>query len=160
MPSSAGSCPMRMTATAPRLRGSLCWWRRCRCGGGGPSLSVRRPRKLALRLRPPAWPYRFSATSCAPCGAVGAGGPWGETFGRRGPRHFARSRHLLWSLRAAPHAGAACGGISAMNQAHDEIDFLLLPLVLLAAAVVSVPIARLLRLSPIVAYLTAGVVIG
>jgi glutathione-regulated potassium-efflux system protein KefB len=47
-----------------------------------------------------------------------------------------------------------------MNQAHDEIDLLLLPLVLLAAAVVSVPIARLLRLSPIVAYLTAGVVIG
>jgi monovalent cation:proton antiporter-2 (CPA2) family protein len=47
-----------------------------------------------------------------------------------------------------------------MNQAHDEIDLLLLPLVLLAAAVVSVPIARLLRLSPIVAYLTAGVAIG
>jgi glutathione-regulated potassium-efflux system protein KefB len=47
-----------------------------------------------------------------------------------------------------------------MNQANDEIDLLLLPLVLLAAAVVSVPIARLLRLSPIVAYLTAGVVIG
>jgi monovalent cation:proton antiporter-2 (CPA2) family protein len=47
-----------------------------------------------------------------------------------------------------------------MNQAHDEIDLLLLPLVLLAAAVVSVPIARLLRLSPIVAYLAAGVVIG
>jgi len=51
-------------------------------------------------------------------------------------------------------------GISPMNQANDEIDLLLLPLVLLAAAVVSVPIARLLRLSPIVAYLTAGVVIG
>jgi monovalent cation:proton antiporter-2 (CPA2) family protein len=47
-----------------------------------------------------------------------------------------------------------------MNQGHDEIDLLLLPLVLLAAAVVSVPIARLLRLSPIVAYLAAGVVIG
>jgi monovalent cation:proton antiporter-2 (CPA2) family protein len=47
-----------------------------------------------------------------------------------------------------------------MNQTHDEIDLLLLPLVLLAAAVVSVPIARLLRLSPIVAYLAAGVVIG
>jgi glutathione-regulated potassium-efflux system protein KefB len=47
-----------------------------------------------------------------------------------------------------------------MNQVHDEIDFLLLPLVLLAAAVVSVPIARLLRLSPIVAYLAAGVAIG
>ena len=47
-----------------------------------------------------------------------------------------------------------------MNQVHDELDMLLLPLVLLAAAVVSVPIARLLRLSPIVAYLAAGVVIG
>ena len=47
-----------------------------------------------------------------------------------------------------------------MNQPHDDVGFLLLPLVLLAAAVVSVPIARLLRLSPIVAYLAAGVVIG
>jgi glutathione-regulated potassium-efflux system protein KefB len=47
-----------------------------------------------------------------------------------------------------------------MNQPHDETGFLLLPLVLLAAAVVSVPIARFLRLSPIVAYLAAGVVIG
>jgi monovalent cation:proton antiporter-2 (CPA2) family protein len=55
---------------------------------------------------------------------------------------------------------AARHGPRAMNQAHDNIGFLLLPLVLLAAAVVSVPIARLLRLSPIVAYLAAGVVIG
>ncbi|HEY2137093.1 MAG TPA: monovalent cation:proton antiporter-2 (CPA2) family protein [Xanthobacteraceae bacterium] len=47
-----------------------------------------------------------------------------------------------------------------MNQTPDEISLLLLPLVLLAAAVVSVPIARLLRLSPIVAYLAAGVAIG
>jgi glutathione-regulated potassium-efflux system protein KefB len=47
-----------------------------------------------------------------------------------------------------------------MNQPHDDIGLLLLPLVLLAAAVVSVPIARLARLSPIVAYLAAGVVIG
>ena len=47
-----------------------------------------------------------------------------------------------------------------MNQTHDDIGLLLLPLVLLAAAVVSVPIARTLRLSPIVAYLAAGVVIG
>jgi glutathione-regulated potassium-efflux system protein KefB len=36
---------------------------------------------------------------------------------------------------------------------------LLLP-VLLAVAVISVPLARLLRLSSIVAYLAAGVVIG
>jgi glutathione-regulated potassium-efflux system protein KefB len=47
-----------------------------------------------------------------------------------------------------------------MSQPHDEFGFLLLPLVVLAAAVVSVPIARFLRLSPIVAYLAAGVVIG
>ncbi len=47
-----------------------------------------------------------------------------------------------------------------MNHAHDDIALLILPLVLLAAAVVSVPIARLVRLSPIVAYLAAGVVIG
>ena len=39
-------------------------------------------------------------------------------------------------------------------------DVLLLPLLLLAVAVVSVPLARLLRLSAIVAYLAAGVVIG
>src|ERR1700761_4950115 len=47
-----------------------------------------------------------------------------------------------------------------MTNAHDDIGILLLPLALLAAAVVSVPIARLLRLSPIVAYLAAGVAIG
>src|SRR5215468_4973785 len=51
-------------------------------------------------------------------------------------------------------------GPSAMNQTHDDIGLLILPLVLLAAAVVSVPIARIVRLSPIVAYLAAGVVIG
>lgn len=37
---------------------------------------------------------------------------------------------------------------------------LLLPLLLLAVAVISVPLGRLLRLSPIVAYLAAGVVVG
>src|SRR5947208_10623974 len=41
-----------------------------------------------------------------------------------------------------------------------ELSLLALPLVLLAAAVISVPIARFLRLSAIVAYLVAGVVIG
>ena len=41
-----------------------------------------------------------------------------------------------------------------------EYGFLGLPLVLLAAAVISVPIARFARLSAIVAYLVAGVVIG
>ncbi len=44
-----------------------------------------------------------------------------------------------------------------MDETHSV---LLLPLLLLAVAVVSVPLARLLRLSAIVAYLAAGVVIG
>jgi glutathione-regulated potassium-efflux system protein KefB len=43
---------------------------------------------------------------------------------------------------------------------HAEFGFLTLGLVLLAAAVLSVPIARRLRLSAIVAYLIAGIVIG
>jgi glutathione-regulated potassium-efflux system protein KefB len=47
-----------------------------------------------------------------------------------------------------------------MNTHSAEIGLLGLPLVLLAAAVISVPIARFARLSAIVAYLLAGVVIG
>src|SRR5947199_241555 len=47
-----------------------------------------------------------------------------------------------------------------MNSHSAEISLLALPLVLLAAAVISVPIARFGRLSAIVAYLVAGVVIG
>jgi glutathione-regulated potassium-efflux system protein KefB len=47
-----------------------------------------------------------------------------------------------------------------MNSHFAEYAFLGLPLVLLAAAVISVPIARFARLSAIVAYLVAGVVIG
>src|SRR3982075_4688364 len=47
-----------------------------------------------------------------------------------------------------------------MNQQHGELGFLTLGLVLLAAAVLSVPIARRLGLSAIVAYLIAGIVIG
>ena len=43
---------------------------------------------------------------------------------------------------------------------HSAPAFLLLALVLLAAAVVSVPIARRLGLSAIIAYLAAGIVIG
>ncbi len=43
---------------------------------------------------------------------------------------------------------------------HGEFGFLALGLVLLAAAVVSVPIARRLGLSAIVAYLVAGIIIG
>jgi monovalent cation:proton antiporter-2 (CPA2) family protein len=46
-----------------------------------------------------------------------------------------------------------------MNHQSNDLE-LLLALVLLAAAVVSVPLARILRLSAIVAYLAAGVVIG
>ena len=46
-----------------------------------------------------------------------------------------------------------------MDQSHGD-GLLLLPLLLLAVAVISVPVARLLRLSAIVAYLAAGVVIG
>jgi glutathione-regulated potassium-efflux system protein KefB len=47
-----------------------------------------------------------------------------------------------------------------MNAHSAEIGLLGLPLVLLAAAVISVPIARFARLSAIVAYLVAGVIIG
>lgn len=47
-----------------------------------------------------------------------------------------------------------------MDQSHDGAGLLLLPLLLLGVAVVSVPLARLLRLSAIVAYLAAGVVVG
>jgi glutathione-regulated potassium-efflux system protein KefB len=47
-----------------------------------------------------------------------------------------------------------------MNDHSAELALFALPLVLLAAAVISVPIARLARLSAIVAYLIAGVVIG
>src|ERR1041384_3562013 len=47
-----------------------------------------------------------------------------------------------------------------MNAHSAEVSLLALPLVLLAAAVISVPIARFLKLSAIVAYLIAGVVIG
>jgi glutathione-regulated potassium-efflux system protein KefB len=46
-----------------------------------------------------------------------------------------------------------------MDQTHGS-GLLVLPLLLLAVAVISVPLARLLRLSPIVAYLAAGVVVG
>jgi monovalent cation:proton antiporter-2 (CPA2) family protein len=46
-----------------------------------------------------------------------------------------------------------------MDQSHGS-GLLLLPLLLLVVAVISVPLARLLRLSTIVAYLAAGVVVG
>src|SRR3954463_10208585 len=47
-----------------------------------------------------------------------------------------------------------------MNSHSAEISLLAPPLVLLAAAVISVPLARFARLSAIVAYLLAGIVIG
>jgi monovalent cation:proton antiporter-2 (CPA2) family protein len=47
-----------------------------------------------------------------------------------------------------------------MDQPTDEYGILALGLVLLAAAVISVPIARRLGLSAIVAYLVAGIIIG
>ena len=47
-----------------------------------------------------------------------------------------------------------------MHQQHGEFGFLALALVLLVAAVASVPIARRLGLSAIVAYLIAGIIIG
>jgi monovalent cation:proton antiporter-2 (CPA2) family protein len=47
-----------------------------------------------------------------------------------------------------------------MNSHSAEFSLLAPPLILLAAAVISVPIARFARLSAIVAYLLAGVVIG
>src|SRR4249920_2077966 len=48
----------------------------------------------------------------------------------------------------------------AMDSHSAEFSLLAPPLILLAAAVISVPIARFARLSAIVAYLVAGVVIG
>src|SRR6266567_4223242 len=47
-----------------------------------------------------------------------------------------------------------------MDTHSTDLGFLSFALVLLGACVVSVPIARRLKLSPIVAYLAAGVVIG
>jgi monovalent cation:proton antiporter-2 (CPA2) family protein len=47
-----------------------------------------------------------------------------------------------------------------MDHPNDEFGFLTLALVLLAAAVASVPIARRIGLSAIVAYLVAGIIIG
>src|SRR5262249_54987130 len=47
-----------------------------------------------------------------------------------------------------------------MDTHSTDLGYLSFALVLLAAVVVSVPIARRLKLSPIVAYLAAGVVIG
>jgi monovalent cation:proton antiporter-2 (CPA2) family protein len=58
------------------------------------------------------------------------------------PRHFNAIRNVI------------------MDHPSDEFGFFTLALVLLAAAVASVPIARRLGLSAIVAYLIAGIIIG
>src|SRR5215213_10205138 len=47
-----------------------------------------------------------------------------------------------------------------MDQQHGDFGFLTLGLVLLAAAVLSVPLARRVGLPAIIAYLVAGVLIG
>jgi monovalent cation:proton antiporter-2 (CPA2) family protein len=47
-----------------------------------------------------------------------------------------------------------------MDQSHSGIGLLLLPLLLLAVAVISVPLARALRLTATVAYLVAGGIVG
>ena len=47
-----------------------------------------------------------------------------------------------------------------MDHPNDAFGFLTLALVLLAAAVASVPIARRIGLSAVVAYLVAGIIIG
>jgi glutathione-regulated potassium-efflux system protein KefB len=49
---------------------------------------------------------------------------------------------------------------SDIAQPHGPLGLLLLPLLLLAVTVISAPLARVMRLSAIVAYLVAGVVIG
>src|SRR5499427_3016253 len=63
-------------------------------------------------------------------------------------------KHMLEKLLGAGE------GQSEATMQHGEFGFLSLGLVLLAAAVLSVPIARRLGLSAIVAYLIAGIIIG
>src|SRR3954464_6408229 len=57
-------------------------------------------------------------------------------------------------------AGRSATRDQSMNSHSPDLSLLALPVVLLAAVVISVPIARFARLSAIVAYLVAGVVIG
>ena len=63
-------------------------------------------------------------------------------------------------LRPRSNRGAGSGPTMEFPMQHGELGFLTFGLVLLAAAVLSVPIARRLGLSAIVAYLIAGIVIG
>src|SRR5438105_866470 len=78
------------------------------------------------------------------------------------PQARARTaRDLLHvSLIAPPAILLQSASIVESTMQRAEFGFLTLGLVLLAAAVLSVPIARRLRLSAIVAYLIAGIVIG
>src|SRR5262249_22238469 len=69
----------------------------------------------------------------------------------RGDRHASPGKQCRGSVPAPPQD-------SIMQ--YGEFGFLSFGLVLLAAAVLSVPIARRLRLSAIVAYLVAGIIIG
>src|SRR5262249_17770496 len=78
---------------------------------------------------------------------------------RSAPNHrpMVKDRFYLSSEVAEESAfGATIRGIG-MDQPHS---LLVLPLLLLAVAVISVPLGRLLRLSPIVAYLAPGLVVG
>ena len=63
-------------------------------------------------------------------------------------------------MRPRSNRGAGSGPTMEFPMQHGEFGFLTFGLVLLAAAVLSVPIARRLGLSAIVAYLIAGIVIG
>src|SRR5258708_30641437 len=65
---------------------------------------------------------------------------------------------LVPSLQAC--RGARPGAIPDSTMQHGEFGFLTFGLVLLTAAVLSVPIARRLGLSALVAYLIAGIIIG
>jgi glutathione-regulated potassium-efflux system protein KefB len=78
-----------------------------------------------------------------------------------GEYHLGRRRVASPDAAFLPWRGAL--GITTetiMNQQHADLGFLTFGLVLLGAAVLSVPIARRLGLPAIIAYLIAGIVIG
>src|SRR5207302_8610965 len=83
-----------------------------------------------------------------------------ENHGREANRP--RRGHIRATGRQRPRRSPAqtSPAVTIMAQQHGEFGFLTLGLVLLAAAVLSVPIARRIGLSAIVAYLIAGVIIG
>src|SRR5262245_29369697 len=67
---------------------------------------------------------------------------------------------MVGLARPGAFRGPRPGSSAAPAMQHAEFGFLTFGLVLLAAAVLSVPIARRLGLSAIVAYLVAGIIIG